>query len=507
MNILYLCARYFLRQNMPCIINNTDYQTMKKKFLFAALSAALLFSAPDMKGQSTTSSDISPELKQAAITAAEQYKATPEDRKVLKTLFKKRSKEDLVVLGNYYLQSGNMQMAKETVEELYHKDGTYVDGLMLYGNVMFACKEYGKAGEKYDEVIYQNPELKEAYLNKAKVYKFISPTTAEGALMELLNIDPEYKPALREVASIYYAENKVAEATKAYEDYFKVESNPDLDGMKEYAILLFLDKKFAESLAQVEKTLPKDPKDISLNRMKFYDLLEGKEWERAQDQLGHFFGQYNDTLYNYSDYMYLAKLQRHNREYDGAIASLQKSISMNPDFVANYKELGEVYDRAKKREEAVETYKKYIALLGEAVPATELYNFGRIYYSAASDFTDLGDPKFKEYIAAGDTLFAQVSTRGAESYLGPYWRARLNSLTDPQNPLENVKAYYEEAAKRLEGKEGYETAQTECLRYAAFYYMKKDMNAEAKSYCEKILAIDAEDTLAKQILQIISQEQ
>lgn len=480
---------------------------MKKTFIYAAFMVAVLCGAPKAFAQSASQiPPLTPELTQAADAAAQQFKEAADEKgqkTALKTLFKKRKKEELLSLGNYYLQKKNLDMALKTVEELYHDDGTYVPGLMLYGEVMYARKEYGKAGEKFDEAIYQNPELKEAYLKKAQVYKFVSPATAEGSLMELLNIDPEYKEALRELASIYYSENKIPEATKAYEDFFKKEANPDLDAMKEYAILLFLDKKYPESLAQVAKTLAKDPKDISLNRMKFYDLIETGDYDAANTQKDQFFGQYNDTLYNYSDYMYLGKLQRKQRDYAASIASYEKSISMNKDFAANYKELGDVYDRAGQYDKAISTYKSYIEKLGETVPATELYSFGRVYYDAASSITDVNDAKLKQYIAEGDTLFAQVATR-TDSYLGPFWRARLNSLADPNNPLDNVKNYYEEAAKRLVGKDNI-SGEKECLRYAAFYYMKKDMNAEAREYCNKILAVDPDDSLAKQILKVVGE--
>lgn len=482
---------------------------MKKKMFLAAFALATMAFVPTAYAQNAQSElkfpAITPELTQAADAAAAQYQAAADEKAqkgVLKQLFKKRKKEDLCALGKYYLDKGNLDLAQKTVEELYHDDGTYVPGLMLYGEVMFAKKDYGKAGEKYDEAIYQNAELKDAYLKKAQVYKFVNPQTAEGSLMELLNIDPEYTLATRELAEIYYRENKIADATATYEDYFKKVSDPDEESMRNYAVLLFLDKKYPESLAQVEKTLPKMPKDISLNRMKFYDLIETKDWDGATAQENKFFGQYNDTLYNYSDYMYLAKLQRHNRDYTNAIASLEKSIDMNKDFVANYKELGDVYERAGKYDQAIATYKTYLAKLGEkeTVPATELYSFGRVYYSAASNITDLTDPKLKEYVTAGDTLFAQVASR-AESYLGPFWRARINSLLDPNNPLENVKNYYQEAYKRAD--ENNITARKECLRYAAFYYMKKDQNAEAKEYCNRLLAIDPDDSLAKQILQVV----
>ena len=43
----------------------------------------------------------------------------------------------------------------------------------------------------------------------------------------------------------------------------------------------------------------------------------------------------------------------------------------------------------------------------------------------------------------------------------------------------------------------------ECLKYLAFYYMKKDDNENAKKYNDMVLAIDPEDALAKQIQLVI----
>jgi Tfp pilus assembly protein PilF len=86
------------------------------------------------------------------------------------------------------------------------------------------------------------------------------------------------------------------------------------------------------------------------------------------------------------------------------------------------------------------------------------------------------------------------------------WRARIQTILDPTNPIESVKECYDKVYERLAGKdESYNTERKECLVYSAFYYFKKDDYDSAKDYCEKVLAIDPNHGLAKNILNAIAQ--
>ena len=77
---------------------------------------------------------------------------------------------------------------------------------------------------------------------------------------------------------------------------------------------------------------------------------------------------------------------------------------------------------------------------------------------------------------------------------------------DPENAVEEAMEQYTEAFNRLEGKSAdYDGIRIECLRYMMFYYLKKDDYDNCAVYVNKVLALDANDSLAKQIKAALSQ--
>ena len=112
----------------------------------------------------------------------------------------------------------------------------------------------------------------------------------------------------------------------------------------------------------------------------------------------------------------------------------------------------------------------------------------------------------KRYVEEGDKYFKKLEDLAQESYLGPFWRARIQTIMDPNNPIESVKECYDRAYERLANKdESYNTERKECLVYTAFYYFKKDDYTNAEDYCNKVLALDPEHGLAKSIINAIGQ--
>ncbi len=479
-----------------------------KKWIFAAFAAAAIFVTPDVSAQKhLTKPTITPELTTEAESAIQSYKSNPEELKgVLKQLFKKKDEEALLKLGYYFLDKGEMKLAEETSDKLYSKDAEFVPGLILSGDIHVANKNWGEAGRKYDEALNYDPEVIEAYIKKAQVYKNVEPQTAIGALMELKNIDPSFVEADRELGSIYYKTGDMKNAVEAYSAYMNEEKNPSLDAYKEYAIALFADTAYAKALEVVNKALPKDPKDISLNRLKFYCEIETGDEGSAFVDKDKLFGQYADTMYNHRDYVYLGKLEKNMKMYKEAVEHLEKAAALKDEKkksdITIYKELSDVALELPDYDKAIAYFKQYTDSTGTEISAIDLLDYGKIFYQAASDETTPEDKKLS-YITEGDKVFDQLSTKRADTHYGPFWRARINTLKDPSNPSEEVKTYYEETLKRIEGKEN-KAVEKEANRYLAFYYMKVDDNELSKQYCEKVLALDPEDKLAATILKVVS---
>jgi tetratricopeptide (TPR) repeat protein len=477
----------------------------KKRIVSLAAGLLLMCSANFAFGQATNDApQITADEQQDAQTLLDAVVSNnaEEVQNQTKNLIKKYKKDEnaLNAIGTFFYKNKQYDEAVFFAKAAYERNNKSLTSILLEGDSYYEQKKFGEAVQKYEEAIYNNPTDKRAYFKRVSVYKFINPQLALETMDTLKAKYPNDPSIDKTMASIYYHLNDTAKASTTYKTYFKsVKLEDDVDAAKEYAIVMFLNKDYADSYDIVNKIISLDAKEISLNRMKFYDLIEMGKFQEAEAASKNFFGQYVDTLYNFSDYKYLGKLQTELKNIDAAATAYKKASDLAPEDkkASLLKDLSTAYEHVGKYDDAANTYQQYI---DAAAPGSlvETYNKGRIFYKAVSDTTITADQK-KHYIEAGDALFKEVAAKD-DSYLGPFWSARINSALDPDNPNETSMQQYSEALKRLESKDAsYNSRRVECLRYMTFYYFKKDDIANCVAYADKVLSLSPDDSLAKQI--------
>lgn len=479
-----------------------------KNWFYAAVAATFIFATPAALAQKHYEQPkITPELTTEADAALQAYKANPEELKdAVKQLVKKKENADLAAIGYYFLDKKEYALASETANRLYSKDEKYVPGIVLQGDISSAQKKWGEAAQKYDEALNTDPEIIEIYLKKADVFKNGDPQTALSTLMELQNIAPDLPEVNLGLAQLYYKTADMPKAIESYKKYLEKEQNPSTQVMREYAISLFADTNYTEAGKVAEQGLKKAPGDLALNRIKFYSDVESKDFDKAFTDKDKLFGQYNDTVYNYRDYTYLGRVESNMKLIKEAIDHFNKAIELKDKAkksdISLYKDLSDTYAEVPDYENAIKYFKIYSDSTGAEAGALDLLNLGKLYYQAASDESTAKEKK-DAFIAEGDKVFGQLSDRKKDLYYGPFWRARINSLIDPSAPNDNARAYYEETITRIGDSKDYNSQLKEANRYLAFYYLKKDEDAKAKEYAEKVLAIDPADKLASQIVKLV----
>jgi tetratricopeptide (TPR) repeat protein len=481
----------------------------KNKILSLAMGLLLSCSTSVVFAQAYKNLPLSPEAEQDAKTVIEAFKANPDGlADAVAPILKKYKKDQktLIAIGNYFYKQKQYSPAISMSQAVYEKsDGSSLDAILLEGDCYFALQRYGEAAQKYEEATSLDDKDKYAYFRKVDVYKYINPGYSLDIMKTVKEKYPNDPAIDKTMASIYYHLNDTAKAGATYKTYFeKVKPVDDVDAATEYAIVRFLNKDYDGSLDIVNQILPKDPDEISLNRMKFYDLMELEKYPEANEAAKSFFGKFTDSLYNYNDYKYMASLQTELHNSDEAAKALDKAVKLTPEDKGTlFKDYSNQYKKAHRYDEAVKAYKTYIDKVKPGSIVEELA-MGRIYFTAAIDTATTAEQK-THYIAEGTKLFDDVASK-SDSYLGPYWGGKINYVINPNEPIEAAKNHYAEALKRLEGKgDDYNDIRVECLRYLAFYTFKKDDYANCRSYINQALALNPNDGLCKQINGVLKQ--
>lgn len=417
----------------------------------------------------------------------------------------KTKKEDLLSLGDYFLEKNVYPCAMQCAKQIYTTDPTYIPGLMFSGEVCMIRKAYGEAGQKFDEVLSIDPNYVPALKRNAFVYKNVNPHVAIEMLQRIQEVEPNNMTTYRDLGDIYYNLEEYKEAIKSYDTYFTAvttNDSTDIRPAENYMMSLYSDMQFPTIAEKVDRFAALDPNDMIFKRMKFFSAVENVNTAQAQEAMAYITEkQYADSLYLYLDYFYAANFMADQSEAEDATAQavnyMKLALEKDPTKVPGYKTLATYYRRNRQYDEGIETYKTYMEKLGDKKQLTDVFGLGQQYFTASRQ-KGITEEKKTEYVQAGIAAFQEVLKEEPGYYKAQMMIARL-SITDGTKPEENVKNLYEQALTMMEGKDGTESGKLEAYSYLAFYYVQTDNNDEARKYCDEILKIDPEHTTGVQI--------
>lgn len=464
-----------------------------KKLVLTVIS--LCFAAT-IWGQTSEGSEWTPQVKQAAaLIKTDSTKASD----AFDDLLKGRNKKDtalLVEIGRVYLDQGKTAEAAEYAQRAKDVNNKYANAYLLSGDVALALNDVNKASSDYNQAIYLDENCSEAYFKYAQVYKGVDPQLSLDMLVRLKAKTPDDCRINKELGDVYYTMGQYGKAKEAYETYLKAGTPTEQDYTR-YAMLIYLNKDYAQSLDIVKKGLAIAPENHVLKRLAMYDNFELKDYKSGLEAAATFFSNPDNPDCVYLDYVYFARLLEADKQYEEAVAQFDKALSMDQSHAEIYKDISDVYEKEHDFPKAIEAYKSYLNGMKSDPDISDLFLYGRLNYYAATD-TAYQD-KQPMYLAEADTIFAQVAGKVPDNYLGNFWRARVNSLRDPETTQGLAKPYYEAALGILEQKaDASKAVLVECNSYLGYYYFVKEDYDRSKVYWNKILEIDpGNDTATK----------
>lgn len=452
-----------------------------------------------MWGQKPEESEWKSQVQQAAslikTNSADAVKAFNE-------LLKGKNKKNpalLVEIGYAYLEQGKNEEAVEYAQRAKDINSKYAEAYLLSGDVALKLNDVNKASSDFNQAIYYDENCTEAYFKYAQLYKGVDPQLSLDVLMRLQAKNIDDVRIDRELADVYYMMGQYGKAKEAYEAYMKV-GQPTEQDYTRYAMLLYLNKNYAQSLDIVKKGLAIAPENHVLKRLSMYDNMELKDCHSGLEAAATFFSTPDNPDYVYLDYVYFARLLTADKQYEEAVGQYNKALSLDESRVEIYKEISEVYEKQQDYARAIEAYRHFLDGQKGSPEISSLFLYGRLNYYAAADTTC--QDKQPAYLAEADTIFAQVAERVPDNYLGNFWRARVNSLRDPETTQGLAKPYYEAALSILEQKAGAsKSLLVECNSYLGYYYFVKEDYEQSKLYWNKILEIDPSNETATKALE------
>lgn len=378
------------------------------------------------------------------------------------------------------------------------------EAFIMLGDIQALGDNGGEAASYYTQARYADPKNPEAYFKYANVYRKISPSEAISVLEELRAQRPDV--AVDAIAGrIYYLANDFEKALEYYNkaDMTKMEDSD----LSDYAMSAFFKQQNQKSLEIAQYGLTRKPRSAAFNRLAFFNSTDLKEYDQALKYADALFNQSDSAKFSYFDYTYYGNAYNGAKQSDKAIEMYEKALAQ-PDMDNKDKRAGiieqitEAYLNKDDFDNAIKYHKEYIATV-EKPTANDLAKLGQLHTQKAGTLE--GDAQ-KEELKNADVAYEDLQNRyeNAIEY-ATFMRARVNSYQDPDQKLGLALPFYQKLEEMIAPKETKDKADNarliEAYRYMiSYYYVAKDDKAKATEFAHKLLKIDPENDIAKQVL-------
>ena len=417
----------------------------------------------------------------------------------------KKNAENLVAFGREFMAAKDTANAKTYANyALQASKNKCAAAFILLGDIEAISDNGGGAAAQYEQAIYVDPKNPDAYYKYANVYRKISPSGAVAKLNELRQQRPDI--AVDALAGrIYYMSNEFDKALAAYDkaDKNKMEERD----LSDYAMSAFFKQKYDKALEVAKFGLSKNPRHAAFNRLAFFNSTELKKYDDALMYADALFNKSDSAKFSYYDYTYYGNALIGAKQPQKAIEMYEKALKQEDmDNKAKragvVKQLSDAYRDMEDFPNAIKHYKDYLASM-EKPTANDLAALASLHMQHGAT---LKDNEQAEAFKMADETYADLAQKyeNAIEY-ATFMRARVNGQMDPDQSKGLAKPYYEKLVELIGPKTELDATEKARLKESyhyliSYYFIQKDDKATAKDYAAKMLVIDPENQIAKQVM-------
>jgi tetratricopeptide (TPR) repeat protein len=448
---------------------------------------------------------------------------TKELKKTIEDTFQeaiKTNKKDIrlpLAVAEAYAAAGEISKAEEYIKKAKKVDAKNGLPYLLEGDILFSQNNFGEAGTKYENAIYFSPDLIGAYLKHAQLYTSLNSAVSLEKLMQAQGIAPDFGGIYCLLGEIYEKQGNSKEAVQHYAKFIN-DGYYEEEHLFTYAKLLYLDKQYDKVLPVVMPVLQKHPDNLVAQRLQAYALSKTQQGEQSINAIKQFVQNTPVEKLIYLDYLCYAEQLEENKQYAAAAENYKKAMQKDDlQKTLLQDDIAEMYEKHQQPDSAIKYYSLYLTQIGKQDSPT-YFNIGRNYYTKGVD-SDIQPEQRTTALQKADSMFTIVTELSPTSSLGYFWRARTNSMLDPETTLGLAKPFYEKVIEITTGQpEKYKNQLIESYKYLGYYYYvqadvitKKHKNNpdfakeeynQAKSFFQKVLDLDPNDAIAQKGIEI-----
>lgn len=335
-------------------------------------------------------------------------------------------------------------------------------------------------------------------------------------------IDPNFAPAYREKAELFFLSNQSGKSIENWKKYLEL-NNSDFARYR-FMSALFRNKQYAEAVVEYENLKKQNYTKLYMERLAGYsyeemgDKLDKDAFNKGLNAINKFFEMAgSDFKYLSMDYKYRGFLMmRSGKDSTGGLMEIEKAIAMDAAIAPEcYGKIAKLYQDSKNWEKAIKYYEKKRNGDYKNLSVSESFDLGKAYYNSGNKKRALintqkeqllkskkpvetPEIKAKEaeaatYFLKADSALKNLTQLNPGYIMGHVWRARVNSVIDQKIESDSTKTYYEKAISLMKPEEKtstYKNSLIEALEYLGYYYVTRKDKSNADAVFNQIKELD-----------------
>ncbi|MCC9042812.1 tetratricopeptide repeat protein [Myroides sp. M-43] len=438
--------------------------------------------------------------------------------KALKSIRKKDYNEQLLV-ASAYLNSKHSQ-PKEAIaiaQAVITADYTNASAYNVLGKAYLADENFNEAFSAFRNAISYDETLLDAKLQLAIITKRGRGfAEAIKACEEILVVNPNYAPALREIADSYYlwslsdAVKKDAYVSKADEYYQKylVASGNSVESRMKYADFLLVTGDYIKLEKEATSLSKEEGVNNRINRYLGYAGYHNANYTVAIEGLEKYLTKAKKVIgrdHLYLGLSYLNTAKDNNGHYAKGVEQLQKAVKVEPAVAEEFHSIGLDLSKKGNLKEAIDVFSVSADIKSQSNYTYDNYYAAYCYYLLGRDdesgnnegVLNQADKYFERAIQADSKL--------AEAY---FFKARANRLQKGDDAYKKMFDSYNSYVRVIGdagdlGKTENKDRLVEAYTSIATYHANKQENNEAIVMFNKVLELDSQNEFAKSTLKAL----
>jgi tetratricopeptide (TPR) repeat protein len=436
----------------------------------------------------------------------------------------------------------NAEVMRRTAEAWLVTDTKNADEAIAQANL--AIKADPKNAENYillgDAQLEKNPTDGSAPIKSYQTASTLNSKSPKGILREgklyqrgrnyqlaldyykkAMALDPNYAPAYREIAELYYLAGQPSKSIENWKKY--LELNNKNDARYRFMNALYKNQQYTEAVTQYESLSKAGFKKVIMERLGAYsyyemgDKTDKDAYTKGLSAINKFFELAGpDYTYLAQDYKYKGLLLARTGQDSLGVMAIEKAIAMDPTICGDaYSKLAKMNMDAKKYDKVIMYAEKKKTCATKTFNNNDYFDLGKAYYFTANnkqkEVTEMkadltkkkksaNTPEIKQketdiinMYMRSDSAFKSLTELNPAWPVGYTWRGRVNSILDPKVEKDSTKVFYEKVIANVKPEEkttSYKTNVLEALEYLGYYYVTKKDKANADATFTMIRELD-----------------